>query len=330
MREELNLLLDNETWSMTIPPAGTRTLSAKWVYRLKRSGDGEIVRYKARWVVKGFTQTYGIDYNETFASVVKPQSYKAIFAYAAALDWAVEMMDVATAFLYGEVEEEIYVIQPTGLEDGTPQRCRLKKALYRLKQAPRVWSKKIEKLLQKYGYIHFNSDLSVYSRPDHNIIIAIYVDDVFIASPSPVEIIRAKSILKANFKMVELGPCTYYLGMTVTRNRPQKTLQLGQQAYLERVLKQHGMWECKPVAVPMDTRLTTAETGYQSTEVFRTQYQSAVGSLMYAMLGTRPDIAFAVSVVSRYSSNPDPGHWQAVKRIFRYLRGTINLKLTYL
>lgn len=132
-------------------------------------------------------------------------------------------------------------------------------------------------------------------------------------------------MLNSKCRMVELGPCTYYLGMTVTRNRQQRQIQLSQPAYLERVLREHSMWECKKVVVPMDTHLSVAETGYEATNTFRTQYQSAVGSLMYVMLGTQPDIAYSVSVVSRYASNPDPGHWQVVS----YLRGTISLKLTY-
>ena len=107
--------------------------------------------------------------------------------------------------------------------------------------------------------------------------------------------------------------------MTVTQNRHQRQLQLSQPAYLERDFKEHSIWDCKPVVVPMDTHLSVAKTGYEATNTFRTQYQSAGGSLMYAMLGTRPDTACSVSVVSRYASNPDPGHWQAVKRIFRYL-----------
>lgn len=238
-------------------------------------------------------------------------------------------MDLSTAFLSGEVEKDIYVIQPLGLEDISERVSKLQRALYGVKRAHCLWSKKFEKLMRKYEYILFNSDSSAYHRPDREIIIAIYADDVLIASSSHLEIHRAKSILKSNFWMVELGPCTFYLGMSVTRDRSQRLLQLSQPAYIERVLKKHGTWERKPVVVPIHTHLPVAETGYKATNAFRTQYQLAVGSLMYAMLGTWPDIAFFVSCVSRYSSNPDIGHWQAAKRIFRYLRGTINLKLTY-
>ena len=158
--------------------------------------------------------------------------------------------------------------------------CKLQKALYGLKQAPRVWSKKVEKLLKKYGYIPFDSDSSVYHKPDQEIIFPFYVDDVLIASSSRSEIFCAKCMLKFNFRMVQLGPCTFHLGMTVTRNRHQRQLQLSQPTYLESVLKENDIGDCKPVVVPMDTHLSLAETGYKATNTFRTQYQSAVGSLM--------------------------------------------------
>ena len=128
--------------------------------------------------------------------------------------------------------------------------------------------------------------------------------------------------------MVDLGPVSYYLGMTVARNCINRILSLGQVGYLEQVLRTHGMWDSKLVATPMDSRLVAAATDYQCTNEFRLQYQSAVGSLMYAMLGTRPDIAFAVSVLSRHASNPNSLYWQAVKRIFRYLKGSLKLQLT--
>lgn len=129
-------LLDNKIWKLMEPPPTVPTLSAKWVFRLKRGKDGEITRFKARWVVKGYSQTHGIDYNETFASAVKLQSYKAIFAHAAARDWDLEQMDVSTAFLYGEVEEDIYVIQPFGLGDRNKRVCKLQKSLVRTETGP--------------------------------------------------------------------------------------------------------------------------------------------------------------------------------------------------
>ena len=138
-----------------------------------------------------------------------------------------------------------------------------------------------------------------------------------------------KKALNKRFRMIDLGTCTFYLGMTVTRDRPQRVLRLGQSAYLEKILRDHNMWESKPVATPIDGKLVAPEPGYKAPDKLRTQYQSAMGSLMYAMLGTRPDFAFSVSVISRYNSNPDANHWQAVKRVFRYIKGSISLQLTF-
>lgn len=160
-------------------------------------------------------------------------------------------------------------------------------------------------------------------------IFAIYVDDLLICGAERKEINKVKDALKAKFHMSDLGPVSFYLGMAITRDRANKILRLSQETYLEKILKDYGMWECKAIVVPMDGSLTSSLQDYQATDVFRTQYQSAVGSLIYAMLSTRPDLAFSVSVVSRYVSNPNPSHWQAVKRILRYLRGTLSLQLTY-
>lgn len=260
---------------------------------------------------------------KTFASVVKPMSYKAIFAIAAARDWEVHQMDVKTAFLYGGVEEDIYINQPTGYGDTTPRVCKLKKALYGSKQSPRIWYDTLATFLRSQGMKPINADLSVFAK--EGLIIAIYVDDLLLTGSSVDQIKKAKLALSQKFHMTDLGECTYYLGMTVTRDRQHRIIRLGQKAYLEKVLRDHEMWDCKFVATPMDahTHLTKAPDNYKAPEDFRLRYQSAVGSLTYAMLGTRPDLAFAVLVVSRYSSNPTEAHWSAVKRIFRYIKGTL-------
>lgn len=138
MLNEVNSLKQNKTWELVDPPKDRRILNGKWVFKLKRGPHGEVARYKSRWVVRGFTQEQGIDYDETFASVVKPMSYKALFAIAAALDLEIEQIDVKTAFLYGYIDHEIYVEQPNHMDDGTFRVCKLRKALYGLKQAPRI------------------------------------------------------------------------------------------------------------------------------------------------------------------------------------------------
>ena len=331
--DEIDSLLKNQTWELVDCPNDRKALRGKWVFTLKRGPKGEITRYKARWVVLGCSQREGLDYNETFASVVKPMSYKALFALAAALDWDLEQMDVKTAFLYGAVEEVIYMIQPTGFKSRQhPHKvCRLKKALYGLKQSPRVWYQTFANFMKELGLFPIDADYSVFTDPGTGTIVALYVDDVLVTGPNRADIQRIKDALNAKFHMTNLGPCAYYLGMTVTRDRANRIIRLGQAAYVERVLRDNGMWEAKPVSTPMETsaKAVPAEDGFQAEQKHKTRYQSAVGSLMYAMLGTRPDLAFAVSVVSRYAHNPTPKHWGAVKRIFSYLKGTVHLQLTF-
>jgi hypothetical protein len=316
IQEEYESLVENGTWVEQECPSNRESLTGKWVFKIKRGAAGEILRYKARWVVRGFEQQYGLDFHETFASVVKPMSYKAIFAIAAAYDWEIEQMDVKTAFLYGDIEEDIWIELPTGC--GVTGTAKLKKALYGLKQAPRVWYNTLATFLSSLGFQPLDADSSVFCRD--GVIIAIYVDDLFLAGASKPDIDKIKDSLKQRFKMSDLGACHFYLGMEVIRDRPRRTLRLSQTAYLRKVLQDFGMEHCNDkITTPMETssRLMPADPGQEADPKFRKQYQSAVGSLMYAMLGTRPDLAFAVSVISRFSSNPTNAHWSAVKRVFR-------------
>ena len=194
-----------------------------------------------------------------------------------------------------------------------------------------MWYDTFAEYIKEISLVPIDADFSVFTDTETGTIVALYVDDVIVTGPSRPDIQRIKDALNTKFQMSDLGPCSYYLGMTVTRDRANRTLRLGQATYVERFLRQHGMWDTKPMSTPIETssRLTPAEPDYLAPADFKKQYQSAVGSLMYAMLGTRPDIAFAVSVVSRYSSNPTPKHYRAVKRIFRYLRTIVHWQLTY-
>ncbi|OKO89937.1 Retrovirus-related Pol polyprotein from transposon TNT 1-94, partial [Penicillium subrubescens] len=171
MLDEVNSLNQNKTWELVDPPKDRRILSGKWVFKLKRGPHGEVIRHKSRWVVRGFTQEEGIDYDETFASVVKPMSYKALFAIGAALGLEIEQMDVKTAFLYRDIDHEIYVEQPHHITDGTSRVCKLRKALYGLKQAPRIWYQTLTNFLRNLSFELINADLGIFVRS--NIYIAV-------------------------------------------------------------------------------------------------------------------------------------------------------------
>lgn len=326
--DEYDSLITNNTWCLVEPPLHQKVLKGKWVFKYKRGSGNVILRHKARFVVKGYEQKFGVDYDQTFASVVKPMSYKALFAIAASLDLEIEQMDVKTAFLYGEINEDIYIEQPEGFNDNSGRVCKLNKALYGLKQSPRVWYKTLSEHLQSIGFIAIDADSSVFQRS--TTFIAVYVDDLLIFGPDSGEIIQIKKSLSERFSMSDLGPVAYYLGMTVTRDRQRRILRIGQRSYLEEAIRQTGVWDAVCVATPMEiSSLEPAGDEYEATPEFKTRYQSYVGTLMYAMLGSRPDIAFAVSCVSRYSANPTNDHMNAVLRVFKYLHGTLEYQLTY-
>ncbi|KAM4060935.1 reverse transcriptase (RNA-dependent DNA polymerase) [Hirsutella rhossiliensis] len=229
MADEIQSLQVNKTWELTDLPPGRKALRGKW----------------------GYEQQEGIDYrySETFASVVRPESYRTIFAIAAAEDLEIEQMDVKTAFLYGDIDEEVYLEQPEGFEDGTGRVCRLKKAIYGLKQAPRIWFHTITKFLETLGYRPIAADVSVFVRGKS--IIAIYVDDLLLTGACPREVQRIKDALSKRFQMTDLGPCSHCLGIKVTRDRARRRIELSQRAYIEKILRTYNMSDCNPTDTPM-------------------------------------------------------------------------------
>ena len=328
MTDEMKSHKDNNTWTVVLKPTHRRVLGGRWVYRLKRGPGGEILRFKSRWVVRGFEQRYGIDFNETFATVVKPMTYKAIFTVCALYGWDIEQMDVKTAFLESDLDEEVYVELPAGFEQ-EGMVCRLNKALYGLKQAPRAWFKTLTDFLISIGFIALPEDPSVYKHD--GVFIAIYVDDLLIFGPNKLGIAALKQRLSERFHMTDLGPVAYYLGLEVNRNRREKSISLSQVTYLRKIIADFKFEGLRGAMTPMepDVILQPAADDYQAESSLKARYQSAVGSLMYLMLGTRPDIAFAVSQVARFASNPSAEHWTAVQRIFRYLKKHPNLGLVF-
>jgi Reverse transcriptase (RNA-dependent DNA polymerase) len=286
-----------------VRPTGAKVLPGRWVYKAKRGPDGTVTKYKARWVVKGFQQQYGIDYNETYAAVVKAMSYRTVYVLSAAKDYEIEQMDFITAFLNGRLDDIVYVEQPHGYED-SEKVCLLFRALYGLKQSPRVWYETLYEFLITIGFIQTHADHSIFIHPN-GIIIAVYVDDLQIFGPSIEDICFLKKQLTNRFKMTDLGPASYYLGIQITRDRERRSICLSQEAYIARVLQAMNMTDCQPVSTLMELGLDLQKemTPVASLESIK-KYQSAIGLLMYAMLSTRPDLAFAVSTLSQFATNP--------------------------
>lgn len=339
MQEEMKSLCENHTYDLVKLPKGKKTLKNKWVYKLKTENNSSQPKYKARLVVKGFSQKKGIDFEEIFSPVVKMSSIRVVLGLAASLNLEVEQLDVKTAFLHGDLEEEIYMEQPEGFKVKGKENlvCRLKKSLYGLKQAPRQWYKKFDSFMMTQGYTRTSADHCVFMKKHSNddfIILLLYVDDMLIVGRDVSKIEDLKRQLSKSFAMKDLGNAKQILGMKISRDRMNGKLWLSQENYIEKVLKRFNMISAKAVSSPLAGHFKLSSSQCPSSdkekeEMSRVPYASAVGSLMYAMVCTRPDIAHAVGVVSRFLSNPGKEHWAAVKWILRYLRGTSRICLCF-
>jgi len=264
-RSELDAHTKNDTFTLGTPPPDRRILPTRWVTTIKRGPKGDVIKYKARWVCKGFRQEQGIDYDETFASVVRATIIKMLLALAAKYDYEAEQMDVVTAFLEAHLKEEVWVQQPPGFEqkgpNGTFLACRLNKALYELKQAPREWYATLKVYLIFIGYQRVEIDHSVFIH-DNDIIIAIYVDDLLILGPNISDIEALKLQFAERFQMKDLGSIGWYLGMHITRDRAERTLWINQSTYIKRAIELLGMSDCSPTKTPMHHRCQLKKNVY--------------------------------------------------------------------
>ena len=332
VRDEVSSLIKNHTWDLVARPRNRQVVTNKCILKHKKNEIGQIVRLKARLVARGFSQIYGVDYLDTYAPVVKLASIRILLAIAAIYGLEIHQMDVVTAFLAGELEEEIYMEQPEGFKVGTEEDdlvCLLRKSLYGLKQAPRIWNQRIRRFLESIGFKPTYSDPCVYVNNETGVIIAMWVDDLMIFGKDIENINDLKAQLSEEYEMKDLGELKYFLGIQVHRNKERKLIHINQSSYNRTVLERFGMMDSKPMNTPLPggARLIKAT----ATDVLTDQkeYQSMVGSLMYAMLATRPDLAQCIQQISQYSSKPARPHEKATKHALRYLNGTIDQGITF-
>ncbi len=328
---ELDDLKRNGTYRLEPLPPGYRALDGKWVFKTKKDANGDITRFKARWVVKGFLQKEGVDFFETFAAVVKAPSFKLVFALIALYDLECAQMDMVTAFLNPILKEKVYVVQPTGFEEDKELVCRLQKTLYGLKQSPRYWYETLRAFLLTAGFISLESDHCVFAGYNGDVLILVYVDDLLIIGPSKQSVQTIKDVLNHHFAMKDLGPVGHFLGIRVTRNRDKGSIRLSQDAYVDKILKDFNYEECRSVSTPMKKGdvLEPAPAGYQAERKLLTWYQSLVGSALYLMTQTRADLAYTMGVLTRFCHNPTEAHKLAGIRLLRYLKGTRDAYIEY-
>ncbi|KAG8731444.1 hypothetical protein FRC10_001725, partial [Ceratobasidium sp. 414] len=325
--EEIACFQRFKTFQLVDLPPGFKPLKSRWVNVAKRNADGIITRHRARLVVKGYGQRTGIDFGEVFANVLRSDLLRILLALATIYDWDMYGLDVKSAFLNGRVEEELYMDQIPGYEDGTNCILKIVGSLYGLKQAPRIWNQLFAKKIVHLGYKRAPSDPSVYTRiQDDNIsILAVYVDDiaVFTTKGHVTAVIKE---LQNTFDMRDLGELSEFLGYKISRDRSAMTITLSQETYVNSIVTRAGMESVNPTKLPMQARMQYSR--YTGNRI-DFPYATHIGELLYLALGTSPDIAYAVQHMSQFTLNPGPEHIAGIKQIYHYLRGTTPLGITY-
>lgn len=342
-KEEYLAMLDNDVWEL-VPlsqvPQHSNLIKCRWVYRIKYNSDGSIERYKARICAKGFQQKEGIDFEETFAPVARVTSMRILFALAVRMNWEIHHTDVKTAFLNAFLDETVYMEQPEGFEqtgpNGEKMVCRLKRAVYGLKQAPRNWNEELTKFMTQYGFVQSKVDNCIFTLNKSDgtkLIVLVYVDDLITTGNSPEETKTFLQALGSKFKTTNKGELEFYNGIQFTRNRSKKTGMMHQEKYINDTLEEMKMTDAKPKFTPIQTgmNLSVDETSDYTGNLneFIRQYRKIIGKLLWIALCTRPDIQESVSKLAGALHRPSVRHWEAAKRVLRYLKATKHKGLKY-
>ena len=343
-RDELKSLADLKVFVL-VPrsdlPRGQRPLRGKLVCKRKRDDTGRVVRYKVRYVAKGFAQRYGIDYDKTTAPTVRLESFRTILHITASMDWDLKQFDIKTAFLHGVLPEDetMFMEQPPGFEAPGKEEwvMKLMKSIYGMKQASRIWNQTFHKAVTEWGFKRIQCEWCVYRRdsPTGTVIFALHVDDILATASTPEETSRFSDFLKTKWEITELGEPKYALGIAITRDRSLRTISLSQTAKIDKLVEEYNQTNARSVDTPMVAGLQLRKPD-KSTPVpseitdwaARTPYRSLVGSLMYLAVATRPDISYAVGRLSSFLDDFRLEHWEAAIRVLRYLKSTRSLGLT--
>ncbi|GJZ26227.1 putative ribonuclease H-like domain-containing protein [Tanacetum coccineum] len=329
MQEELLQFKLQNVWVLVDLLKGHRAIGTKWVYRNKKDERGIVIRNKARLVAQGHTQEEGIDYDEVFAPVARIEAIRIFLAYASYMGFTVYQMDVKSAFLYGQIEEEVYVCQPPGFEDPDhPDKVyKVVKALYGLHQAPRAWYDTLATYLLSNGFQRGQIDQTLFikSHKGHILLVQIYVDDIIFGSTKKELCDEFEKLMKDKFQMSSMGELTFFLGLQVQQKK--NGIFISQDKYVHEILKKFNYSDVKSASTPTDLERPLVKDA-DADDVDEHLYRSMIGSLMY-LTASRPDIMFAVCACARFQVSPKTSHLLAVKRIFRYLKGKPSLGLWY-
>lgn len=324
MTKEFDALQSNETWELVEYQPHHNVVGCKWVYRIKYNPDGSLDKYKARLVAKGFHQRPGSDFTETFSPVIKPVTVRVVLAIAVHQRWPLRQLDVNNAFLQGTLHDDVYMAQPPGFisKDHPHHICKLKKAIYGLKQAPRAWYNELRTYLLCLGFANSVADASlfIFNSQGTKFFLLVYVDDIIVTGNNQGILQDVITKLATRFSLKDLGDLSYFLGVEVIHQ--PNGLFLKQERYILDLLAKVGMADANSISTPMSTTTTlTKESG--DLLISPTEYRMIIGSLQYLSL-TRPDVAFSVNKLSQFMHSPRTTHWSALKRLLRYVKGTLS------
>lgn len=322
MSEEFNAQIRHGTWSLEPPSPHQNVVGTKWIHKYKYAADGSVLRPKSRLVAKGYTQRKGVDYSKTFSPVIKLSTICLILDVAVKRDWPIKQLGVNNAFLQGTLTEEVFITQPEGFVDvNHPDYvCRLHKPLYGLKQAPRAWYQELRNYLVSLGFVNSLADVSLFILKHGStlIYVLVYVDDIIVTGNNHKLLQQTLDAFASRFSIKDPEDIHYFLGLEV--HRTSKGLHLTQHRYILDLLRKCNMHDAKPVTTPMATSpKLSINSGAPLSDA--KDYRATVGSLQYLAF-TRPDISYAVNRLSQYMHRPTDEHWQAVKRLLRYLAST--------
>ncbi|GJR02289.1 putative ribonuclease H-like domain-containing protein [Tanacetum coccineum] len=310
-------------------PKGHRAIGIKWVFRNKKDERGIVIRNKARLVAQGHTQEEGIDYDEVFAPVARIEAIRLFLAYASFIGFMVYQMDVKSAFLYGQIEEEVYVCQPLGFEDPDyPDKVnKVMKALYGLHQAPKAWYETLANYLMGNGFHRGKIDQTLFIKKQKGdiLLVQIYVDDIIFGSIKKELCTEFEKLMKNKFQISSMGELTFFQGLQVQERKDE--IFISHDKYMDEILRKFNYTNVKSTSTPVDLEKPLVKHG-DGTDVDEHLYRSMIGSLMY-LTASMPDIMFTVCACARFQVTPKASHLLAVKRIFRYLKGKPTLGLWY-
>lgn len=330
MQEEIEAHENNDTWCIVDLPAGKTAIGGKWVFKAKTGADGEIERYKARYVAQGFSQKYGEDYDEVFAPVVSITTFRVLLSLAAKRKMKVYHFDAKTAFLNGKLTETIYMKQPDGFHNGDESKvCLLRRSIYGLKQAAKSWNDTLNNVLLEAGFQQSYNDPCLYSKKINGqyCYVIVYVDDLIVACYTKEQLEEIERELKQHFEMHNLGPIKHYLGIEVTKDN-SGNFELCQSTYIKNIVADFGLQDAKPMKTPMEVSYgKTMSSCLSETLDNNTKYRRLIGRLLYLSVNTRPDVSASVSILAQKVSKPLTSDWDQLKRVVKYLKSTQHLKL---